>query len=106
MAAFLSGLFALASLALMATILLASAFDFLVSTLEVCFLTTAVILANAAFALAILALIAFFWAPGALRSFALSVATFLAITNYLRSAYFLLGSVAAAILASIFETLF
>ena len=81
-------------------------FDFLVSTLEVCFLTTAVILANAAFALAILALIAFFWAPGALRSFALSVATFLAITNYLRSAYFLLGSVAAAILASIFETLF
>ena len=60
MAAFLSGLFALASLALMATILLARAFDFLVSTLEVCFLTTAVILANAAFALASLALMAFF----------------------------------------------
>jgi hypothetical protein len=60
MAAFLSGLFALASLALMATILLARAFDFLVSTLEVCILTTAVILANAAFALASLALMAFF----------------------------------------------
>jgi hypothetical protein len=59
-AAFLSGFFALASLALIATILLARAFDFLVSTLEVCFLTTAEILANAAFALAILALMAFF----------------------------------------------
>ena len=90
----------------MATILLARTFDFLVSTLEVCFLTTAEILANAAFALAILALMAFFWAAGALISFALSVATFLATINCLRSAYFLLGSVAAAIFASILETLF
>jgi len=59
-AAFLSGFFAFESFALMATILLARAFDFLVSTLEVCFFTTAVILANAAFAFAILALMAFF----------------------------------------------
>jgi hypothetical protein len=60
MAAFLSGFFALASLALIARILLAKTFDFFVSTLLVCLLTTAVILANAALALAILALMAFF----------------------------------------------
>jgi hypothetical protein len=60
MAALLSGFFALASLAFMVRILLARAFVFFVSTLLVCLLTTAVILANAAFALAILALMAFF----------------------------------------------
>jgi len=43
----------------MARILLARAFVFFTSTLLVCLLTTAVILANLAFALAILALIAF-----------------------------------------------
>ena len=71
-AAFLSGFLALASLALIAAILLTRALAFLVSTLAVCFLATALTLANAALALAILALITFFYAGGALINFFLS----------------------------------
>ena len=63
------------------------------------------ILANLAFALAILALIAFLWAGEAFASFFTSLATFLAAANYLRRAFFLLGSVAERYFFSIFETL-
>jgi len=65
----------------------------------VCFLTDKVAFFNAALALASLALMAAFLALGALKSAFLKAATFSAAFNYLRRATFLLGSVAAIILA-------
>ena len=64
-----------------------------------CFLTDRVAFFNAALALTSLALMAAFLALGAFKSAFLKAATFSAAFNYLRRATFLLGSVAATILA-------
>ena len=98
---FFSGDLALASAFLIYAILAFRAFDLLPPTAFETLWTLAVILANLALAALSYLLMAAFLAFGALRSYFLRAATFFWALSWATNTFFLLGSVAEAILALI-----